>query len=246
MNREYVKRMEKADDAADQFFQKVHASGNMDLLDEDSEIVDLYLEAFDVITDASEEELDFYTRMSDYYHFHYLCKLNAGIFQKEVGGKKTLAPRDLAPVYEVLTQYLDTGIEQNDRFKSEYIARKADLISEFNSELEQCGFTLSKGGCYIATAVYGSYDCPQVWMLRRYRDLRLANRLWGRLFIRAYYAASPALVERFGEREWFGRLFRRPLDAFVRRLQAQGYADTPYDELMAAAEAAAERGCNNG
>ena len=27
-----------------------------------------------------------------------------------------------------------------------------------------------KQGCYIATCVYGSYDCPQVWILRRYRD----------------------------------------------------------------------------
>ena len=27
---------------------------------------------------------------------------------------------------------------------------------------------MSKGGCYIATAVYGSYDCPQVWTLQRF------------------------------------------------------------------------------
>ena len=27
-----------------------------------------------------------------------------------------------------------------------------------------------KRGCYVATAVYGSYDCPEVWTLRRYRD----------------------------------------------------------------------------
>ena len=26
------------------------------------------------------------------------------------------------------------------------------------------------GGCYVATCIYGSYDCPQVWTLRRYRD----------------------------------------------------------------------------
>ena len=32
-----------------------------------------------------------------------------------------------------------------------------------------------KSGCYIATAVYGSYDCPQVWTLRRYRDYTLAE-----------------------------------------------------------------------
>src|SRR5699024_12626084 len=24
----------------------------------------------------------------------------------------------------------------------------------------------SSGGCYVATAVYGSYDCPEVWTLR--------------------------------------------------------------------------------
>ncbi len=28
-------------------------------------------------------------------------------------------------------------------------------------------------GCYIATCVYGSYDCPQVWTLRRFRDYTL-------------------------------------------------------------------------
>lgn len=36
------------------------------------------------------------------------------------------------------------------------------------------------GGCYVATAVYGSYDCPQVWTLRRYRDYTLAETWYGR------------------------------------------------------------------
>lgn len=42
------------------------------------------------------------------------------------------------------------------------------------------------GRCYIATAVYGSYDCPEVWVLRRYRDYYLKNSSSGRLFIRLY------------------------------------------------------------
>ena len=42
----------------------------------------------------------------------------------------------------------------------------------------------SSGGCYVATAVYGSYDCPQVWTLRRYRDYTLAETWYGRAFIR--------------------------------------------------------------
>ncbi|MFR9028073.1 MAG: DUF2726 domain-containing protein [Clostridium sp.] len=33
-------------------------------------------------------------------------------------------------------------------------------------------------GCYIATAVYGSYDCPQVWVLRRFRDQILEKYGW--------------------------------------------------------------------
>ena len=33
----------------------------------------------------------------------------------------------------------------------------------------------SRRGCYIATCVYGSYDCPQVWTLRRFRTACLAK-----------------------------------------------------------------------
>ena len=32
------------------------------------------------------------------------------------------------------------------------------------------GYNHSDSGCYIATCVYGSYDCPQVQTLRRFRD----------------------------------------------------------------------------
>ncbi len=77
-----------------------------------------------------------------------------------------------------------------------------------------------KKGCYVATAVYGSYDCPQVWTLRRFRDDRLALSLPGRAFIRLYYAVSPALVRRFGETAWFKRLWKGPLDRLVRHLRA--------------------------
>jgi tetratricopeptide (TPR) repeat protein len=84
------------------------------------------------------------------------------------------------------------------------------------------------GGCYIATAVYGSYNCPQVWTLRRYRDNSLARTACGRALIRAYYAVSPSLVKWFGTREWFQRIWKRPLDAFVARLQAGGVENTPY------------------
>lgn len=46
----------------------------------------------------------------------------------------------------------------------------------------------SNSGCYIATYVYGSYDCPQVWTLRRFRDYTLHETWYGRAFIKCYYA----------------------------------------------------------
>lgn len=57
-----------------------------------------------------------------------------------------------------------------------------------------------KGECYIATCVYGSYDCPEVWVLRRFRDNKLSKRYLGRAFIRGYYALSPTFVKWFGKR----------------------------------------------
>ena len=68
-----------------------------------------------------------------------------------------------------------------------------------------------KTGCYIATAVYGSYDCPQVWTLRRFRDHTLAAS-W------------------FGRTAWFQKLWRDPLDRLVARLRDEGVADTPYQD----------------
>lgn len=84
------------------------------------------------------------------------------------------------------------------------------------------------GGCYVATAVYGSYDCPEVWTLRRFRDYTLAETWYGRAFIKVYYAVSPPLVKWFGETKWFQRLWKGRLDHLVEKLRANGVEDTPY------------------
>lgn len=83
-------------------------------------------------------------------------------------------------------------------------------------------------GCYVATCVYGSYDCPQVWTLRRFRDNILGKNALGRAFIRTYYAISPAIVRRFGDTAWFRTMWRSVLDGMVRRLNGKGVENTPY------------------
>lgn len=85
-------------------------------------------------------------------------------------------------------------------------------------------------GCYVATAVYGSYDCPAVWTLRRYRDYTLAKTFYGRIFIRLYYAVSPTFVKWFGETQWFKNMWKGKLDRMVLKLQSQGVESTPYED----------------
>lgn len=88
----------------------------------------------------------------------------------------------------------------------------------------------SSEGCYIATCVYGSYDCPAVWTLRRYRDDILRAHLYGRAFIRVYYLLSPTLVKLFGKTLWFQRFWRKRLDRIVNKLNENGIAGTSYSD----------------
>lgn len=67
----------------------------------------------------------------------------------------------------------------------------------------------SNAGCYIATAVYNSYDCPEVWTLRRYRDIVLSSTWYGRLFIKCYYRISPIVVKWFGDKKWFISIWKK-------------------------------------
>ena len=89
---------------------------------------------------------------------------------------------------------------------------------------------LKTGGCYVATCVYGSYNCPQVWTLRRYRDNKLGATWYGRVFIHLYYAISPTMVRLFGNKKWFHKLWRGKLDRMVRKLNSKGVEDTPYQD----------------
>ena len=75
-----------------------------------------------------------------------------------------------------------------------------------------------KEGCYIATAVYGSYDAPEVITLRRFRDETLRNTAFGRWFIRTYYRLSPPVAEKLKDAKHINALVRSVLDKWVEKL----------------------------
>jgi DNA-directed RNA polymerase subunit RPC12/RpoP len=73
--------------------------------------------------------------------------------------------------------------------------------------------------CYIATAVYGDIDAPQVRRLRRYRDEKLNSSRLGRRLCLLYYKLGPRLALRMSPAGPVSRMVRRMLDWFVRRLE---------------------------
>ena len=111
----------------------------------------------------------------------------------------------------------------------EKIHKRTERIKQFKPDYVEP--KIRKSGCYVATCVYGSYDCPQVWTLRRYRDYNLAKSWYGRSFIRMYYALSPTIVKIFGDTKIFKKIWKRKLDNMVVKLQEKGYEKTPYDDL---------------
>lgn len=120
----------------------------------------------------------------------------------------------------------------------------ADNLVEFvkmvynNQEIEESLISQEEGekstepakGCYIATCVYGSYDCPQVWTLRRFRDYTLDGTWYGRVFIKCYYAISPILVKWFGDTKWFRSFWKSRLDKMVSNLNNKGVNNTHYND----------------
>jgi len=111
----------------------------------------------------------------------------------------------------------------------ERCAQKAGgMASQYNATGKMPGVP---SGCYVATCVYGSYDCPEVWTLRRYRDGELSKSWTGRLLIKTYYAVSPKIVKLFGDKKWFNRLFKPVINIIVRALQGRGIDSSPYSDM---------------
>lgn len=125
-----------------------------------------------------------------------------------------------------------TNILSSPLVRYHHFEQQTSTVSQQQDASQKPKSTSSKTeqGCYIATCVYGSYDCPQVWTLRRYRDYGLSSHLLGRLFIKFYYAVSPTIVKYLGNFNVFKILFKRILDKKVKRLNANGYDDFPYKD----------------
>lgn len=173
--------------------------------------------------------------------FSNLCEadINSGSFSEEEVNMIISSNYYLGLIYSTENGY------KNKEKAIKYLMKAKDLGYSITDEEIQClteniadSTHLSQkdnsggksGGCYVATCVYGSYDCPPVWTLRRFRDNVLSQNLFGRMFIRVYYAFSPTIVKMFGDYKWFHNMCKKPLDRLVLKLQKIGTEGTPYED----------------
>ena len=102
------------------------------------------------------------------------------------------------------------NIDMDTKTSQYYNSNNSTLVS-MNRRLNPS----DDGACYIATMAYGDYEHPQVLILRHFRDLYLAQRNWGKWFIKTYYKYSPKLVEKLKNHTLINKFIRKSLDGFI-------------------------------
>ena len=73
----------------------------------------------------------------------------------------------------------------------------------------------SGGGCFIATAAFGSYAEPHVKLLRDFRDQYLLTNMPGRWFVRMYYRHGPFWADLINIHTWCKPIVRLALMPLV-------------------------------
>jgi len=86
----------------------------------------------------------------------------------------------------------------------------------------------SGGGCFIATAAYGSYAEGHVLILTKFRDQYLLLNGMGRSLIRLYYRYSPRLAASINERDSLRSVARMGLSPLVGLSVLFSWVDLPH------------------
>lgn len=131
-----------------------------------------------------------------------------------------------APVNQIdgLINKVKQLIENNTSLSQEDILNYRNMLPKKAQQYKD------NRGCYIATCVYHSYDCPEVWTFRRFRDIALSQRVSGRLFIHFYYSISPKLVSYLGDNKVLVKYTKKLLDYLYKTMMMYGYSNEAYTD----------------
>ncbi len=123
---------------------------------------------------------------------------------------------DNTTYYFVARAYDEAGNESGDSDEVCYEPNFGELAtaSSDSREVGRSEGTASAddgGGCFIATAAFGSYIEPHVKLLRDFRDQRLLTNMPGRWFVRMYYRHSPFWADLINTHSWCKPIVRLAL-----------------------------------
>ncbi|MBU1088095.1 MAG: hypothetical protein KKD05_11345 [Candidatus Omnitrophica bacterium] len=133
----------------------------------------------------------------------------------------------IAEVGANITQYNDTDIISEQayyyRVKAFNVSEETNYSNEALAIADISAVNLSAsgssggGGCFIATAVFGTPMAQEVISLCRFRDNYLLSSWAGRVFVDGYYKYSPSIADSIRDRQSvraFVRILLRPLIFF--------------------------------
>jgi len=140
-------------------------------------------------------------------------------FQKEQkkGQKYFLKQAKLSGL--IYDNYMLSDVVKRANDKMNNIPSNDDAQDEEIQVLSETTGDLDKSFCYIATAVYGDYNAPEVVVLRNYRDKTLSKTDIGKIFVKAYYKFSPPFAARLRNNKFLSSVARLILDFVVRKLK---------------------------
>jgi hypothetical protein len=122
---------------------------------------------------------------------------------------KKYGSTDFQPKNEFNYNAMETAFSLEEQMNGDFTERLKDL----NGQSGRGGQTQ---GCFIATAVYGCYDCPEVLVLRRFRDEVLMKSFAGRSFVKFYYKIGPFIAKTTVRIPLLSSILRFILDRMVR------------------------------
>lgn len=139
-----------------------------------------------------------YTNYSNDYLIA-IIKENPDVFNKNFL-KNKIDTRECLNIYEeTFVGIFGQGFEKFER----------KIKNNFSSSASK------KEGCYIATAIYGDYNAPEVIILRRFRDEILKKNKIGNFLIEVYYKYSPKIADNMKDKTKLNSFIRLFLDKFV-------------------------------
>jgi subtilisin family serine protease len=117
--------------------------------------------------------------------------------ERKLGTDGTFAQIGTVPTH--VTSYTDLEAGPGKAYYYRVRSYNCNVNSNYSNEASittgatQISRQTGTGGCFIATAAFGSSLAPQVVILRKFRDTFLIKSAVGRNFLHVYYCYSPAL-----------------------------------------------------